>query len=595
MEMKGRFLLAISTIAGLVILAVPILPAAQEDRPASQKAEDAQPWKLSIGTNLVIVPVIVRDKHGDHVAGMRAEDFEIKEDGAVQKIVHLDEVSANATKVEKTAPATGRTFGNTVVEQPKRLVIIALDQINTAFQDATDGHRMMVDFLSKSADHNTLIALVALQHNGIRIIHNFTNDPSVLVTAVQKVRSVISSRDTHSLDTLGDNSQADIEALQLIALLHGTDVTGSSSMADLLAAARANSAVQRAQIDASRQAQESLITLEDFQQLAQYFWGVPGRKSLIWASTGFPFSLGSSAQSSTRGTLPDDWQRTFRMLADANVSVYPVDIGGLVPGANPNNMKAISSALATSSSSNDGNAAVRSKQLDGVDSGAFIDPNSARHDTMRQLADMTGGQAFYNSNDVSGLFRLAGGDAAQYYMLSYYTKSTAKAGWRKLSVKAHRDNVKLRARSGFFFHDPGSEPETARQADEMMAMVSDLDFTAMPLTGVWKEVEPAGNNRKAHFLLSVPAGVPSIDNEHQNHINFDFRAVALDSNGRVVAKLGERLETNLPPENLAQIQSRGLDYANSLTLAPGQYKIHFVVRDNLKGTMGSVVVPLKVE
>jgi hypothetical protein len=180
-------------------------------------------------------------------------------------------------------------------------------------------------------------------------------------------------------------------------------------------------------------------------------------------------------------------------------------------------------------------------------------------------------------------------------MLSYYTKDTGKPGWRKLSVKVHRDSVKIRARSGFFFHNPGTEPEAARQSEEMMAMVSDLDFTAMPLSGTWGQVDPAGDERKVHFLLSVPAGVPFIDNERQNHISFDFRVIAIDSNGRVVAKLGERLETNLAPEALAQIQSKGLDYANALKLAPGQYKVHFVVRDNLKGMLGSVAVPLKVE
>jgi len=32
-----------------------------------------------------------------------------------------------------------------------------------------------------------------------------------------------------------------------------------------------------------------------------------------------------------------------------------------------------------------------------------------------------------------------------------------------------------------------------------------------------------------------------------------------------------------------------------LTLPPNTYTVHFVVRDNLRGTLGSVVTPLKVE
>jgi hypothetical protein len=55
------------------------------------------------------------------------------------------------------------------------------------------------------------------------------------------------------------------------------------------------------------------------------------------------------------------------------------------------------------------------------------------------------------------------------------------------------------------------------------------------------------------------------------------------------------METNLTPDDAKQIQDQGLDYANQLTLPPGEYKVHFVVRDNLRETIGSVVTPLKVQ
>jgi hypothetical protein len=69
----------------------------------------------------------------------------------------------------------------------------------------------------------------------------------------------------------------------------------------------------------------------------------------------------------------------------------------------------------------------------------------------------------------------------------------------------------------------------------------------------------------------------------------------LDSSGQAVAKIGQRLETNLPADDAQKIRTSGLDYVNEFSLPPGQYKAHFVVRDNLRGAMGSIVTPIKVE
>ena len=65
--------------------------------------------------------------------------------------------------------------------------------------------------------------------------------------------------------------------------------------------------------------------------------------------------------------------------------------------------------------------------------------------------------------------------------------------------------------------------------------------------------------------------------------------------GKEVANISQRLDTKLKPEGVDQIQNRGIDYTNVLTLAPGDYKVHMIVRDNLRGTLGSMVTPLKVD
>jgi VWFA-related protein len=598
MHRHRRFLVYSLILAGFTLGGIPAEPLPQGSNQNPPKSSENPSYKLSVRSNLVLVPVIVIDKRGDHVSGLKTEDFEVREDGNAQTIVRMDEVTAgDIAKVERPA-AAANTFTNEVVaEHAKKMEIIALDQINVPFAGGADGNRMLIEFLLKNLDSNTLLALVALTHNGVRIIHDFSADASTLASALGRVHRKVSSQDATSMDVSGENAPADLEVLQLNALLSGADINiAGLSPAQAVAALRAASASARATVDASRRAQEGLITLECFQQIAEYFGGLPGRKSLIWASTGFPFALGSSTnQSTTRGTLDDDWQRTFRMLTDANIAVYPVDISGLTTGATANNIHTLNSTIIKTQGP-EGGVGARSQGLQALEGGQFNDSNVARQETMRQLADRTGGQPFYNSNDGAELFRRAGQDAGQYYTLAYYTKETGKYGWRKLNVKVKRDGVKVRARNGFFFNDPkkATDPAAAIQ-DLRMAMTSDLNFTFVPLKGQWLETQPVGDKRDVSFMLSIPPGVPTIDTDNENHISLDFLVVVTDKTGKNAANISQRLDTRLHPDGVERIQNKGIDYTNILTLLPGDYKVHFVVRDNLRGTLGSVVSPLTVK
>jgi hypothetical protein len=101
-------------------------------------------------------------------------------------------------------------------------------------------------------------------------------------------------------------------------------------------------------------------------------------------------------------------------------------------------------------------------------------------------------------------------------------------------------------------------------------------------------------NARRILYSRFPPGVPAIDAEHENHVSLDFLVVATDTAGNNV-KLSKRLDTKLNANGVAQIQNQGLDYSGVLSLPLGNYRVHFVVRDNLRGTMGSVVTSLKLD
>lgn len=539
--------------------------------------------KLASRTNLVLVPVVVTDKKGVHIRGLKKDDFDVKEDGKVQPLASFEEISANADPIQRAALPPNAFTNEVTDEHPKELEIIALDLLNTPFTSQAQARQGLIEFLSKSVNENSLLALVVFQSNHVRMIHNFTTDRAVLTATIKKLQGSLTARDKLTNgDVAGD---ADTEAAQIEAIFSGFGADTTQ-----IAGARAQARGIASQFDASRERQAGMETLECLQQVAQYFSAVPGRKSLIWASTGFRFAFGSTTGDFVRGSTPADWQQTVHALHDANIAVYPVDVGGLIPIA-PNAKIAID--MPVPGSNNDVRA--RSGALEAVSAGMFEDPTASKHDTMRAIADMTGGEAFYNNNDLENLFRQASLDSSQYYVLTYYTAEKGKDGWRKIDVKVHQDGVHIRSRNGFFFTKAVRNPESSQQMEEAMAVRSSLNFTELPIRGMWQQIEPDGKNRKVHFTLSIPPGAVTIDTDHGNHFSLDFLIVATDAQGQEAGKISQRVDRQLPPAGASQIQANGITYPNVLTLLPGEYSVHLAVRDNITGKIGSVVVPLKVE
>jgi hypothetical protein len=71
--------------------------------------------------------------------------------------------------------------------------------------------------------------------------------------------------------------------------------------------------------------------------------------------------------------------------------------------------------------------------------------------------------------------------------------------------------------------------------------------------------------------------------------------MARDATGKPADRFSQHLETNLKASALEEAQRTGLNYNNDLVLPPGEYSVHFVVRDNLTGCLGTVSAPLQVK
>jgi VWFA-related protein len=536
---------------------------------AGAPAQDTRPPEpaptITSRAELVLVPTLVREKSGAPITGLAKTDFTLLENGAERKIAVFEEIKTTAVRQRRQALPAGE-FSNYLVNEPApgRVTIIVMDSINTQFSDRAYARNQILKFLGGMAGSNEAIALLQLHRGGVRVIHDFTTDPAVLAKALRRFKP---GAEAPVADSEEDSSDPFVsaEAEQVSSMMQEMEQNFQAS--ERLFAAR--------------------LTLDGMEAIARAYAAIPGRKSLIWASGGFPFSIddlsralsgGVGSATSTLSDILPFYEKTWQALNDANMALYPVDVRGLV-------------VLGPAASSR-GSASTTQIQAS-AQRRAWMHQETLA--TFREFADMTGGRAYFNTNDLAHAFHDAVDDSASYYMLGFYLASDdRKPGWRKLQVKAKPAHAQVRTRSGFYVMPEDKDKTKSRQSDIALALNSPLDFTSLPLRARWMETTPNGDKKRAVFELILPANAALVEGSDQNHMSIDFDAAAREPTGKIVASHGRTVEAHLKPETLAQIRSKGITYKGELELPPGQYSVRFVVRDNLSGRMGSVAAPLTV-
>ena len=518
--------------------------------------------KFTARAELVTVPVVVMDKSGAHIQNLKKEDFIILEDGKEQKISTFEEIQKPATPVWHAPSQPGR-FSNVLAGEsaPTRLTIIVLDLVNTPFQDQAFARQALLKYLAESLEADQPTALLLIRRSGMKVIQDFTTDPAILIAALRKV--------TNEKQPLDPASEAPIP-------------TGSDALSQALARLMELERASEQEMESSQRRSAIITTLKVMQQIAQACTGLPGRKAMIWATAGFPFSINETSmvlqEVGPRLPLPTDmvplYEKTWRALNQAQIAMYPVDIRGLV---NPTNVGAETSSV---QDSHYGHA-----------SWQHLDTLA----TLQTFADATGGRAFFNSNDLKTAFRKASEDNASYYVLGYYLdRQDKKPGWHKLSVKVHLPGTQVRARNGFFLTQGGPEQTDKSEVEE--ALVSPLVYTAIPISGQWQEVLPGTETgkKKVIFMLTMPANFAEVEEGNNNHALLEFAAVARTGAGQAAGEMSQTMDIHLKPDSLKMVREHGMDYRGSLNVAPGEYTVHFVVQDRLSGRIGSVSASLKV-
>ena len=216
-------------------------------------------------------------------------------------------------------------------------------------------------------------------------------------------------------------------------------------------------------------------------------------------------------------------------------------------------------------------------------------------DSLRTLADETGGFAAVNSNDLTTAFERIVLDNSGYYVLAYYPPSDKRDGkFHKIEVRVTRPGLTVRSRRGYVSprgNRPTPKPTDKGPSPELLeALNSPIQVSGLTMHLFAAPFKGTAPNASVAFGVELRGRDLSLTPGNKVELTF----LAVDANGKTRGSRTDVLTIDLRPETLARVQATGFRLLNRVDLPPGRYQLRVAARDSRNGNAGSVVYDLEV-
>jgi VWFA-related protein len=543
--------------------------------PAPQSGQSSPVETIKARAQVVLLDVVANDRQGQPVTDLKQSDFTIKEQGQPQqlasfKLVDTTKPARPAGPPPKLPPGVFTNHPQAIADEGQ-LIVLLLDALNTPWADQVYARQQMLKYLQKNHEPGQRMAIYGLTSRVIRL-QDFTTDPEILARVIRREKG-----STSPLIDGANDAQTIID-----------DRMSESAVAALGAF---EEDVASAQMD-----MRVRLTLDALKAIARQLSGYAGRKKLIWVSGSFPVNLepGENSGFSSQRTYGDDITATTSLLRDSQVSVYPIDPSGLVgfkvfeasqPSMGRNGRGATGQQISSAMSSQ-------------------LARQAAAHYSAQQVAQQTGGLAFYNKNDLDNAIMRSVKDGTTYYALSYAPTNKQYDGkLRHIDVRVNRPGLELRYRKSYYAIDPekvsgnsrvaamqeiGPAINTVLTSSAVTFYASALELKASAKTG---EAAPSAAPKLADIRFLVePRDLMFQPNGEKKHCNVEFVAAAFVGD-KQIKTTDKQLECDVEPARFEQMQRDGMLFRMTAEVPEGQSRIRLLVRDNLSGKLGTVDLP----
>jgi hypothetical protein len=309
------------------------------------------------------------------------------------------------------------------------------------------------------------------------------------------------------------------------------------------------------------------------------------RKTLALVSEGIDYDIYNLFDNAgASSTIVDATRDTIAAATRGNVSIYAIDPRGLVtPGAD-----LIESSGAGAAEPNLGlgvNSAMNELRLS--------------QDSLRELADETGGFAAVNRNNVDEALDRLVADNSSYYVLGYLPANDKRDGrFRKIEVRVTRPGVTVRARRGYVA-PRGRPAATVKAANESEAALKAAVESPLPTTGIPMRVFAApykGAAPNAAIALAIEFDIAALTFTQKNGTYNDalnLVTFVTDEAGKTRVNEKASVDLTLMPQTLARARESGFRVTSAVNLPPGRYQLRVSAADSA-GIAGSVARTLVV-
>ena len=571
-------------IAVACVLAVASAQAQTKPSPSPEQDD-----VIRVNTELVQTDVMVFDKKGHFVDGLKAEQFALKVDNKPQTISFFDRVtSGKATTARNGAGASGDNSsnpGNTGTSRATiqgRTVIFYVDDLHLAPDSLSRTRKALTEFIDSGMSEDDQVAITS-SSGQIGFLQQFSNDRVALRSAVARLNYRTSTKldmDSPPMSEyiamkIRDGDEAalgyyitELQKQNCIKARAEVICTMSPQAMRLAVRERAQEMVTMA----SPATDNTLIMLENLMRMAAQ---LPGRKIVFMISDGFYLNDRKTGSMSRIKRITDAAGR-------AGVVINTLDARGIISevlGAdNPG-------PIAEGASMNIGEV-------------------MASQDGLNALAGDTGGRAFRNTNaPMSEFVDKVLDETANYYLLAWRPEGDEQRRGKFNHIEASiigRPELTVRLRTTYFKTAPlpilslkkksDKDPEKAREDDMRLVIDAPVSQTQIPTVLELSLSQMPGVGTQVKATIQISREALNFDlNDGKRSSDLDIGGIFYNDKGKPLNSFVGRLRVFPVPEN-ASVDRRGQAvYAFHAWLPAGLYQVRVGVRDTRTGRIGSAM------
>jgi VWFA-related protein len=536
------------------------------------------PDVVRVNTSLVQTDVMVFDKQGGFVDGLKRDQFVLKVDGKPRDISFFERIVAGSRNEEaQLAAARGNSAGGNTGAVPLdrgRTVFFFVDDLHLSQSGVHQTRLLLQRFIDREMGQNDEAAITSASGQ-IGFLQQLTDDKKVLHAATGRL--MVKSY------TAKDSDQPPMSEYQAILIERSdSDVLDffveyilrenprlARLVAEEMVRGRASALLHQA-------AAITTNTLAGLKSLVDTSAALPGRKLLFLISDGFFLDSRNSDSS-------DRMRRITSAAAASGMVIYSIDARGLSTG------------LPDASSSADFDPSGRLLR-------ATAGELTASRDVLNALASDTGGRGFYNNNALSLAVTTALKETSAYYLIAWRPENeehgNAKLHRLEVSIDGKPDLV-IRFRRAFGEGvsseavnrskaqptAPDRKPPNEELGD---ALRSPFPKNELPISITLNFIDVPQYG--ATLTTSLKVSTSSLVLEAQEgppQAILDVTGAIFDDQGKSVSAFSKRFTIKANPANATLEPPESFFYNYFAIIRPGLYQVRVAALDEKQRRSGS--------